>query len=250
MSNYFAPAVNPETGKVEQAEFIDNFFGSHQYGVRFPTSPKVYPVEGVDLGQLKPKGKNASFELPQLFRSTFEFTQDGNTVGSTSDTETCRIIFETQMPGEEPFFVLKTKGWSFDDLADIMTLLVSAKAAHEAVRSVDGKLEVLEKAELPTPPVFQTTKAVIVAHDNENGDQAIYIDGKFKGCDSTIYAHDITEAVGGPEIPFTLEQRNYDNCLEDPTETNLATWPDNLSDLELMNSVPELGPLDLKAEDF
>ena len=35
MSNYTAKAFNPATKQVEQAEFLDNFFGPHRYGVRF-----------------------------------------------------------------------------------------------------------------------------------------------------------------------------------------------------------------------
>ncbi len=35
MSNFNANARNPKTGKVEDAEFLDDFYGKHIYGVRF-----------------------------------------------------------------------------------------------------------------------------------------------------------------------------------------------------------------------
>jgi hypothetical protein len=35
MSNYTAKARNPKTGNVEDAEFLDDFYGKHIYGVRF-----------------------------------------------------------------------------------------------------------------------------------------------------------------------------------------------------------------------
>ena len=42
MSNYIADAINPITEKVQQAEFLDNYFGPHRYGVRFPGEAHVY----------------------------------------------------------------------------------------------------------------------------------------------------------------------------------------------------------------
>lgn len=65
---------------------------------------------------------------------------------------------------------------------------------------------------------------VVVAHDDASSHQAIYIDGKLHSQDSTIYAHDITDAVGGPSFPFTLEQRNYDDIGGD--------WPKTLEELD------------------
>jgi hypothetical protein len=88
-------------------------------------------------------------ELPQLNGASFRFIQDGNTVGTTSDTESLEVLFETQLPGEEPFFVLKTSGWSFDDYDDIMTILVSAKTAYECVRTNAEKIVITPIAKAP-----------------------------------------------------------------------------------------------------
>ncbi len=35
MSSYSAEAINPKTGKKEMARFIDDYYGRHEYGVRF-----------------------------------------------------------------------------------------------------------------------------------------------------------------------------------------------------------------------
>lgn len=35
MSSYKSKAINPETGKEEEALFIDNYYGRHRYGIGF-----------------------------------------------------------------------------------------------------------------------------------------------------------------------------------------------------------------------
>jgi hypothetical protein len=36
MSNFFEKTIHPETGAEEEAEWLDDYYGRHQYGVRFP----------------------------------------------------------------------------------------------------------------------------------------------------------------------------------------------------------------------
>lgn len=48
MSNYTRQTKNPNTGKWEDAEWLDDYYGSHQYGVRFPDGT-VYPEDGNNL---------------------------------------------------------------------------------------------------------------------------------------------------------------------------------------------------------
>lgn len=36
MSNYTAPTFHPDTGKLEQAAWMDDYYGHYEYGVRFP----------------------------------------------------------------------------------------------------------------------------------------------------------------------------------------------------------------------
>ena len=64
MSTYVNKAINPKTMKIQEAWFIDDFYGQHQYGVAFRkdcgdavfSSDKIerdeydiYPVSQVDL---------------------------------------------------------------------------------------------------------------------------------------------------------------------------------------------------------
>jgi len=42
MSNYQALARHPFTGKIEMADWLDDSFGHHIYGVRFPGDATIY----------------------------------------------------------------------------------------------------------------------------------------------------------------------------------------------------------------
>jgi len=46
MSNFVAPAIHPKTGEIEQAEWLDDYYGRHRYGVRFADG-RVYRTEQV-----------------------------------------------------------------------------------------------------------------------------------------------------------------------------------------------------------
>ena len=59
-----------------------------------------------------------------LFDSaTFHFSAPGNTLGTTSEYENIEIRLETQLPGEEPFIVVKTDGWSINEPEELVTLI-------------------------------------------------------------------------------------------------------------------------------
>ena len=63
-------------------------------------------------------------DQPELFRASATFVQPGNTCGTTADSEAIEIAFEFQAGEDEgPFFVIKTEGWSFDDLAEVEQLI-------------------------------------------------------------------------------------------------------------------------------
>jgi len=53
MSNYSEITRHPLTGVYHVAEWTDDYFGPHRYGVRFPDDPVVYPAEQVAQKQLK-----------------------------------------------------------------------------------------------------------------------------------------------------------------------------------------------------
>lgn len=67
--------------------------------------------------------------------------QEGNTLGTTEDCELLEIRLETQLPGDPPFFVVKTNGWSFDETEGLSSVLEKAKSA------VLGLVEIVNKKE-------------------------------------------------------------------------------------------------------
>jgi len=49
MSNYIAPTYHPLERVTRDAEWLDNYFGPHRYGVRFEADDRVYrPMEVVN----------------------------------------------------------------------------------------------------------------------------------------------------------------------------------------------------------
>lgn len=42
MSHFTKPTLHPVTGKLEIAEWLDDYFGRHQYGVRFADGSVVH----------------------------------------------------------------------------------------------------------------------------------------------------------------------------------------------------------------
>ena len=49
MSSYYRSAFHPPTGTVRDALWIDDYFGRHQYGVRFAGDSAVYDPEQVAI---------------------------------------------------------------------------------------------------------------------------------------------------------------------------------------------------------
>ena len=74
-----------------------------------------------------------AYEKPLLDSMSVRLSQDGNTVGTTSEVEIIDIELVTQLPGEKPFFVIKTQGWSVDSLSELQD---SFDKIVDAVRKV------------------------------------------------------------------------------------------------------------------
>ena len=63
---------------------------------------------------------------PQLEKCSFQFSQESNVNGSTYDMELLDISCESSLGIDndgECFYVLKTEGWSIDDLSDLQELI-------------------------------------------------------------------------------------------------------------------------------
>ena len=69
---------------------------------------------------------------PQFDSAYFRFVQDGNTVGTTKEIEKIEIELYTQIPGDNPFFVIKSEtGFSFDSIDEVIELLTKCTAVWE-----------------------------------------------------------------------------------------------------------------------
>lgn len=53
MSTFVRVTKHPQSKKYELATWVDDYFGSHIYGVHFKSDGKVYPTELVDKGEVK-----------------------------------------------------------------------------------------------------------------------------------------------------------------------------------------------------
>jgi hypothetical protein len=76
---------------------------------------------------------------PDISRVRFEFSQEPNTLDTTDvsgcGSEDLTVECEYQLPGEEPFFVIRsTSGWSFDEPETLLALLNSVKDAEKKCR--------------------------------------------------------------------------------------------------------------------
>ena len=72
---------------------------------------------------------------PQICKISIEFFQDGNTLGTTDEYENLTIDLEFQSGEMEgPFYVLKTTGWSIDEISEIQKLVDVAKAPLDKIK--------------------------------------------------------------------------------------------------------------------
>jgi hypothetical protein len=93
-------------------------------------------VEGKDT---PPTTTSKDYYGPDISKVAFQFTQTPNALGTTSygdgEPEELTVECEYQLPGEEPFFVIRSdSGWSFDDPELFYHLLLSVKEAEEKCR--------------------------------------------------------------------------------------------------------------------
>jgi len=73
-------------------------------------------------------------------RAEFQFSQDGNTLGSTESYESITISLETQLPGERPFIVVKSEtGWSLDDPKELTNLIDACLNAYKNLPVATGE---------------------------------------------------------------------------------------------------------------
>jgi len=58
-----------------------------------------------------------------LGSARLEFSQPGNTLGTTEEDELLVLECERQLPDDPPFFVLRTTGWSIDSIEELQVII-------------------------------------------------------------------------------------------------------------------------------
>jgi phosphoribosylformimino-5-aminoimidazole carboxamide ribonucleotide (ProFAR) isomerase len=72
--------------------------------------------------------KELKIEKPEIVKVSVEFTQEGNTLRTTSEVEHINVSLEFQQGEKDgPFITIKTNGWSMDDMSDLEALIKRAK---------------------------------------------------------------------------------------------------------------------------
>lgn len=73
-----------------------------------------------------------------MSRVSFSFNQEGNTLGTTSAEEQIVVECEFQDFDGDPFYVLKTDGFSIDGAQDLQMIL---SVANEAVKAAQKTIQ-------------------------------------------------------------------------------------------------------------
>ena len=103
---------------------------------------------------------------PEISQVSVTYNQEGNSMGTTSDTETLIVNLEFQDSEKEGcFVVLKTEGWSVDDPKDLIELIERPKKIL-CKSPTSPKQDVLKKnvRQLPRNKPFQ-----FIPVDKSNG---------------------------------------------------------------------------------
>jgi hypothetical protein len=102
VSNYSAPTRHPVTGKIEMADWLDDSFGHHIYGVRFHGEEKIYP--GTDCVEL---GLNEMLKEVERLRDAV--------------IEECAEVADAWLKGfkDQEITVVSAREWATDSVMDI-----------------------------------------------------------------------------------------------------------------------------------
>lgn len=74
----------------------------------------------------------------RLSEAKIQLVQDGNTLGTTDETEVLDISFENQLPGDETFIVIRSiTGWSMNESADLSKILEQLHKVIEGIREFE-----------------------------------------------------------------------------------------------------------------
>ena len=73
MSNYWQVTKHPETGEYQMAEWLDDHFGRHRYGVRFPDK-KIFRESEIE--SIEVNGVSAEADVDQTTVTHWDKSSD------------------------------------------------------------------------------------------------------------------------------------------------------------------------------
>jgi hypothetical protein len=143
MSTYKAQAFHPETGIIEEATFIDDFYGRHRYGVKF-AGDRVYRAEQVRVPQAVRDRTEDHDSGPNRPRPIIQ-TAEGFKVDTSKPTiieAAARAIYDFDHHPMQWSNAKEEKRRDYRDLAAIVlatvTPLIRAAALEEAVQRIEA----------------------------------------------------------------------------------------------------------------
>ncbi|MCR9202931.1 MAG: hypothetical protein NXI04_30160 [Planctomycetaceae bacterium] len=98
MSNFLSPTVRKDTGEAWHAEWLDDYFGRHVYGVRFPDGTVLRTDEVHDR----------TFEAVMPFRLIGQFVVDAENsrvLTCFDDGEDCDRRYSEDRVNDDPHFI-------------------------------------------------------------------------------------------------------------------------------------------------
>lgn len=85
MSNFSQLTKHPETGKIEEADWLDDHFGRHRYGIRFADG-QVFTPSQITWSEMAAKNARID-ELAALFRKTTDAIERQEIISVISEAE-------------------------------------------------------------------------------------------------------------------------------------------------------------------
>lgn len=76
----------------------------------------------------------------EINKIQIEFSQEGNSLGTTDEYETLNLNFEYQLPGEGPFIVIKTDGWSINESSELKEFINKVEGFEKKIRESVNKI--------------------------------------------------------------------------------------------------------------
>lgn len=173
MSSYNGLAVNPETGLTEPAEFRDDYYGRHRYGVYFETTEKTYPIDGVKVVEQSTPMPDTDIDYqdlePEVLDAMCLRIHEGNVAAGWWDQKDNILVVPTKIALIISECVEALEGYRKDLMDDKLEAeaMVGVELADVLIRVFDlcGYLDVKVGTLLAKKAAYNATRA---DHKSEN----------------------------------------------------------------------------------